>query len=210
MILKEAYRYQNYLTRLIEETSSYLRQTKNVAVIKSEHLRSKSQSGAEDQTTDNLSERDLTVPVGDIVRFGFEVIEEKEAISEAIDKAKAEFCPDVDRGLAINRVRQGFLTTLCRMAAIKKRERITFGSAYCFNAEGNQVPYRYDIKETTDVDFDRKAVKEAIKVLQTTCDETSNHADFCLTSVNVDFEPKFNINDSFEEQVEAFSAQFAG
>lgn len=209
MILKEAYRYQNYLKTLLECTTGYLHRTSNILVIEQKHLRSKSQPDAQDEITDNIADRALTVPVDHIVKFGLRVLEEKEAVSAAIDAAKATYCPDVDRGLALNRVRQDFLGTLKFMASQKRKERMTSGSAYCFNGEGNQVPYRYDIRETTDLDFDRKAVKTAVDALQATCDITSNRADNCLNTVEVAFEPHYNINDSFEEEVERFSEELS-
>ena len=205
MILKEAYRYQNYCTKLLNLVSSYLRRSPNVMLITSEHLRSKSQPDAVDETTNNLNERELTVPVNHIVKFGMALIDEKMAIAEAIDNAKAQHCQDVDRGLAINRLRQEFLGTLKNMASMKKRERVIVGTAMCFNVEGNQVAYRYDVKEVQEPDFDKVKIKEAINSLQEASDAMSNHADYCLTSVAVDFEPNFNINDTFEEQVEMFS-----
>lgn len=209
MILKEAYRYQNYLNTMIRRASMYLDRANNVTIVTEEHMRSKAQPGAVDETMDNLATREMNTRPDDVIQFGLRMLEEKESVSKAIDEAKAAHCPEVDRGIAINRLRQEFLATLKGMAKIKKRERMTSNSAYCFNAEGNQVPYRYDVKETTDVDFDRNAVKEAINRLQATCDDTSNNADYCLTSVEVDFKPAFNINESFEDQVENFVAGLA-
>lgn len=205
MVLKEAYRYQNHLARLLDMVNSHLSSTRNVLVVKSEHMRSKSQPGATDEVTDNLADRALSVPVDHIVRFGLALIDEKARVSEAIDVAKAIYCPDIDRGLSVNRSRQSFLASLKGLARLKNRERMTTGTALCFNVEGNQVSYRYDIRETTTLDFDKGAVKAIINDLQKVCDEMSNRADYSLTSVLVKVEPRFDINDSFEDLVEAFS-----
>ena len=209
MILKEAYRYQNFLFNILKSICFYLAENRNVVTTTQEHMRSKAQPDAADETTNDTAERKLDVPVDHIVQFGIEVIDDKQRISAAIDEAKAAFCRTVDRDIAMNKTRRLFIETLRRMAAIKDRERMATGTAYCFNVEGSQVPYRYDIKETVKADFNRKLVKRFLSSLSSESDSASNRADRAMTSVDVDYDPKYDINDSFEDLVEAYSKSIA-
>lgn len=203
MILKEAFRYQNFLSSMLESVSIYLCDTNNIMEIHHEHLRSAAHSDATDETICNKTDRAIKVPVDRIVDFGLEVLNEKEALAAAIDEAK-KLCPSVDRGIGINKNRQRFIGVLKRMASMREKECITSGTAYCFNAEGVQVPYRYDVKDSYKIDFDRANVKRIIDDLTAKCDEASNFADWSLTSVEVKFTPQFSINDSFEDLIVKF------
>ena len=203
MILKEAFRYQNFLSGLLDGVCAYLNDSRNIMEITQQHMRSAAHSEATDETTCNKDDRAINVPVDHVVNFGLEVLKEKEALAAAIDEGK-KLCPSVDRGVAINKNRQRFIGTLKRMAMLRGKERMTIGNAYCFNAEGVQVPYRYDIKETSKIDFDRNNVKKIIEELTEKCDEASNFADYSLTAVKLEFTPQFSINDSFEDLIEKY------
>lgn len=205
MILKDAYRYQNFLSGMLDAACYYLNSRANVVITRQEHMRSKAHPEATDETLDDKANRKLAVPVDHIINFAVELIDEKQRLSAAIDEAKASFCRTVDRDLAMNKSRRNFISTLRTMSLLKNGERMTSGTAYCFNAEGTQVPYRYDIKETTEIDFNRKLVKRLLGSLSSESDSASNRADRAMTSVEVDHEPKYDINDSFEDLVEAYS-----
>ena len=203
MILKEAYRYQNFLTNLLESVCFHLQDTRNYMEITEDHMRSMAHSDAADETICKKDDRAIKVSADRIVSFGLEVLKEKESLAAAIDEAK-KLCPSVDRGVALNKNRQRFLGVLRRVASARDKERMTQGTAYCFNAEGTQVPYRYDIRETSKIDFDRNNIKRIINELTEKCDEASNFADYSLTAVKLDFEPRFSINDSFEDLIEKY------
>ena len=204
MILKEAYRYQNYLTELSNAAIRYLGTPSNVTVISQEHLRSAAHQDAKDEVTTNEADRQIKVPIMKIIAFALDILKEKEEVAKAIDSAKIIYAPSVDRDISLNRSRYSLMNTLKYMAALKNTERITQGTAYCFNAEGSQVPYRYDIKQTTRIDFDRNEVRRLINEISGKSDEASNNADYLLNSVTVAIDPRFNIHDSFEDALESF------
>ena len=77
------------------------------------------------------------------------------------------------------------------------------GMGYCFNKEGNQVSYRYDIKYITTIDFDRNYAKSTSKALSSKMDEVSSDIDALKINTTVDFEPMFDPNESIEEILES-------
>ena len=209
MILKEAFRYQNFLSNILYSVCSYLSNSGNIMEIVEEHLRSAAHADATDEKVCNKDDRAIKVSADRVVGFGLELLSEKENLAAAIDEAK-KLCPSVDRGVSINKSRQQFINTLKHMATMRGRERMNVGTAYCFNAEGMQVPYRYDIKETSEIDFDRDNVKKIIDDLTVKCDEASNFADYSLTAIKLDFTPQFSINDSFEDLIEKYDQMCCG
>lgn len=204
MTLKEAFRYQNFLDSLLGAAEYYLRDENNFMVITDEHLRSKAVASAEDEVKDNLADRQLSVKPDVVVDFIMHIYGEKEMLSKAINLAKRQHCEEMDMRMSLNKTRQGIVESLKRMARCKGRETISRGSAYTMNSEGNQVEYRYDIKRTTKIDFDRFAVKKIISKLSAESDKVSTTIDYWLSSVPVDYAPVFDLNDTFEELVENY------
>lgn len=204
MVLREAFRYQNFLTKLINEANGYLRKMNNIMDITEEHLRSKTQTEAEDEIKSNKEERPIKVDPDVVVQFLLQVLAEKEALAIAIVNAKKSHCEEFDVRMSINSTRTSIVDTLKFMAAFKNSEKINRGSAFAFNAEGNQIQYYYDIKTTTKIDFNRANIKKAIYKLSGDIDASSATIDYWLSSVPVNYTPPFHIDDTFEELVEQF------
>ena len=87
------------------------------------------------------------------------------------------------------------------MGEIRSSEVIMpgMGSGYRFNAEGNQVSYRCDLKKVTTINFDRNKVKKFAASLNKQADTISAELDKCLVNTEVAFEPPFDVNDTFAE-----------
>lgn len=203
MILKEAYRYSNHLDDLIGTALLYLRDTNNVMVITEKHMRSLAKADIPDVEKDNTSERELPVSAMDVVDFVLHVVDEKERLFAAIDKAR-EGHQTVDSALVLCKTKQGCVDTLKRMLALKGREQIKRGSDYCFNADGNQSSYYYDVRVSSKIDFNRATVKKYVDQLTNEIDEASNYSDYLKTSLSVDFTPAYGLNDTFEELVSGY------
>ena len=88
MNLKEAFRYQNFLVELLNETRSHLSQRANITKIEQHHLRKKVNSEAEDEVIDTSKERTITIKPDIIVKFMISLLEERCRLSEAILKQK--------------------------------------------------------------------------------------------------------------------------
>lgn len=209
MTLKESFRYQNYLETILVQAENYLRSTDNFMVVTEEHLRSKAVATAEDENTDNLSSRVISATPDVLVDFIINVLAEKDALTKAISEAKIQHCKDIDAFVEINKARRGVVDVLKHMARTKGKESMSKGCAYTINAEGNQVNYYYDIKRTSKIDFNRAKVKSLISQLSTDADRASASIDYWQTSVPVNFDPKFDLNDTFEELAEAYSLTIA-
>ena len=204
MILKEAFRYQNYLSRLIDEAIDYLTTTSNVTITKQEHLKSKSNSDAEDEVVIVDKCSDIEYKPNQVIDFLLDVLNEKEKLSDAINKAKLNTEINIDSSIAINKEKQRIISIFDRLSKIRSGERIRNDSDYKFNAEGNQVSYYYEVKETTTIDFDRNKVKGIVKRLRRESDNTSNELDRVQVTLEVDYSPTYEINDDFEDSLEIF------
>lgn len=201
MNLKESYRYANYLDNLLSTAYSYLRNKGFVTTTKQNHLRSKANSDAQDEVIDVQKPYDVEFTPNNVVDFVVKIIKEKEGLSNAIAVAKANTEINIDNAIAMNKKKQGFVSVLNDMADIKATEKQKNGSDYKFNAEGNQVAYYYTVVETTGIDFDRNDIRALAKKYLKETDEISAKLDTIEINTILDFEPKYDINSTFEELV---------
>lgn len=214
MNLKESYRYQNKLQNLLLQVQNYLvpdpycltnNSNPNITKTIQKHLRTKANPNAEDEEIDLTKERKIAYPVNVIGDFAMHLLGLKEQLTEAITEAKRNKTPfDIDSAISNNKMRQSLADTFKKMCDIRSSERIIEGVGYTFNNEGNQVSYKYDIKETTTIDFDRNKFKKMFRKLMKQSDEVSNQLDKIQVDVEVDFEPPYDVNDSFEDILEQY------
>jgi len=137
MYLKEAFRYQNFLSRLVDNTVNYLSNTNFITKTTQEHLRKKAHSEAENETVEVAVDRPFECTNNQLVSFLEHLMDEKEKLTMAISAAKRN-CPiDIDAELANNRTRQRVAAVLASMSRIRAAENTICGVAYKFNGEGN-------------------------------------------------------------------------
>ena len=201
MNLKESYRYANYLDDLLNKASSYLRNDKFVTTTKQEHLRSKVNNEASDEVVDVQKPYDVEFTPNDVINFAVKVLDEKEKLANAIAVAKSNAEINIDTAIALNKKKQYFANTLEALSNIKPRQRTTSGKAYRFNINNEQVPYTYDIEETTTIDFDRNDIRNLVKKYLRETDEISAKLDAIEINTQVVFECRWDVNDSFEDVV---------
>lgn len=201
MNLKESYRYANYLDGLLSTAYTYLRNKGFVTTTKQNHLRSKANNEAQDEIIEVQKPYDVEFTPNNVVDFVIKVLNEKETLFNAIADAKAGTEINIDNAIAMNKKKQGFVSILNGMADIKASESIVSGSDYKFNQEGNQVKYFYNIEQSTSIDFDRTDVRNLIKKYLKETDEISAKLDLIEITTQVDFIPKWDINEKFEELV---------
>lgn len=201
MNLKESYRYANYLDRLLDTAYAYLRNKSFVTTTTQNHLRSKANSEAEDETIDVQKPYDVAFTPMDVVNFAAKALAEKERLADAIAAAKANTEINIDNAVALNKKKQGFASVLNAMADMKASERTVPGSGFKFNAEGNQVKYYYDVAETTMIDFDRNDVRNLARKYLREADAISAKLDAIEINTMLDFTPSYDVNDSFEDLV---------
>ena len=73
------------------------------------------------------------------------------------------------------------------------------GVGYKFNAEGNQVSYRCDLKTVTTINFDRSKVRSYAAGLCKKADLVSAELDKSMVNSDVGYEAPFDVNDSFAD-----------
>ena len=203
MNLKESYRYANYLDSLLRRAYTYLGNTGFVTTTVEEHLRSKSNPDVDDETIEVQKPYDVEFTPNQVIDFVVKVLDEKEKLSDAIAKAKSTTEINIDNAVAMNKKKQQFVNVLNTIADIKPSEKIVNGTGYKFNQEGNQVKYFYSIKQITSIDFDRKNIRNLIKKYAKETDDISTKLDLIEITTQVDIEPRFDVNDKFEELVVA-------
>lgn len=201
MNLKESYRYANYLDGLLSAAYTYLRNKGFVTTTVEEHLRKQSNPDVENETIEVKKPFDVEFSPNDVIDFVVKVIEEKEKLSESIAKSKNTTDINIDNAIAMNKKKQVFVSVLNGIADIKPSETKTTAKGYKFDINCEQKPYVYDVNRKTSIDFDRTDVRNLIKKYLKETDEISAKLDLIEITTQVDFIPKWDINEKFEELV---------
>lgn len=211
MNLKEAFRYQSFLTRRFDSLIFYMSDKEVIYDITVRHLRSKANPGLDD-----YEEKVPGSAVGtfeQIFNAAKVILDEKEYVSSAITKAKRT-CPiDIDHAVSQNKSLRHLINTLETVCAKNeyKGDKAKKGTAtdYVFNAEGNQTSCRYNTETDYVFAFDRQSVKEYLRAIQSRADAMSASMDKIYIETVVDFEPKFDVNSSLEDVVNAVETMTA-
>lgn len=206
MNLKEAFRYQNKLQSFMDEAQEILDRDSNVTKVENTYLRHKVMAEAEDETIVITPDTEYYEQITGIAQFLLYLLGEKEALFAAIRKAKDALDIDMDSEVSLNAARQSIARTFKRMNDLRSSEQTipNGGTGYRFNAEGNQISYRCDVKRVTTINYDRNVIRRELGKLNKASDETSAKLDLCLVTSTVDYEPPFDVNDSFADAFERF------
>lgn len=199
MILKEAFRYQNYLTSLFVQATGYLSREDFITTTIQKHNRTKVNPDAQDE--DIVVPKVFTVDykTNDLIDFVVKLIDEKQKLSNAIAEAKKLLDIDVDAAMSMNKTKQDFISVLRRMASIKSSESDKEGTSYKFNNDGDQVSYRYPVKEVKTIDYDRNAVKGLISKYKKETDQISTARDRIDIMTDVDYTPLWEVDTPLED-----------
>lgn len=209
MNLKEAFRFQNKLESLIADTENILDDKDCVTLTKRTYLYKKANPDAENETVTIIPDTEYYRQLNEMIEFAVYLLDQKEKLSEAINKAKRGLPLDLDGEVSLNRYRQRLSETFRRMARIKSKEvtETNGGVGYRFNNEGNQVAYKCDVERVTTINFNRNTVRKYAAQLSEKADNASLEIDRCMINYEVDYQPVFDVNDSFDEVFEKFTAK---
>ena len=204
--LKEAFQYQNILSRFYSQALSYLSDTDVTLKKCSTYFYSKACKTAQDETVEEVNTNVMAGKANDLVRFAEYLMGQKEKLAKEIAATKRTATVDIDIDTAVNSDRQSFVRVLQRMNAQKGSEMVIQNGAtgYTFNNEGNQVSYCCDCKTVTMIDFDRKNVAHLLGKYGELCTDTSSSIDKALVGGYVYYNPVFGVYDSFEEIFDRF------
>lgn len=204
--LKEAFQYQNILSRFYSQALSHLNDHDVILKKSTTYFYSKACKTANDETVEEMNTDIMAGKANDLLRFAEYLLGQKEKLAKEIASAKRTATVDIDIETAVNSDRQAFVKVLQRMNAQRGSEMFMQNSAtgYTFNNEGNQVSYRCDCKSVTKIDFDRKNVIHLLGKYGDLCTETSSSIDKALVGGYVYYKPVFGVYDSFEETFDRF------
>ncbi len=206
MNLKEAFRFQNKLQSLVDETQNFLLCDSNIVKVETTYLRKKVMAEAENETVTAEQPSEYCNHVNGVMDFFLYLLQQKETLSRAICTAKATLPIDMDSQTSLNTLRQRMAQVFSYMANLRSSETTVpaGGVGYRFNAEGNQVSYRCDIRKVSTINFDRNKARKNMARLNRQADEMSVEIDKCLINSQVDFTPPFDVNDTFADVFESF------
>ena len=211
MNLKEAFRYQNKLQALMEEGQMILENEANITKVTNTYLRHKVMEEAADETVPVTAETEYDEQITEIAGFMMYLLNEKAALYAAIRKAKNALEIDMDSEVSLNGARQNLARIFKQMTDIRSSEKVieNGGTGYRFNAEGNQVTYRCDVRRVTTINFNRNVIRNDLAKLNREADEISTRIDLCMVTSKVEYEPPFDVNASFADAFEQFTGEKA-
>ena len=206
MNLKEAFRYQNKLQLLLEETQRILDCEKNVMKVENTYLRRKVMQEAENETVADMPSTEYAGRITELAGFMMFVLEEKEKLYRAIRDAKSALKLDIDSETSLNAARQSSARVLMHMADLRSSELTIAngGYGYRFNSDGNQVSYKCDVKRVTTINFNRNVIRRYARELNARADGISADIDRCVVNASVNYLPLFDVNSSFADVFEGY------
>ena len=206
MNLKEAFRFQNKLQSLTEECLAVLDRTANVVKIKETHLRSKVMPETEDEVVLSVPPGEYSEHVTEMTDYLLFLLGEKEKLSAAVRAAKKDLPLDIDGECGLNSLRQRIAHTFRTMTCIRASEEVIRNGGYGlrFNADGNQITYKCDLRRVTSINFDRNLLKKRCRALSEQTDEISAELDRCIVNTEVSYEAPFDVNAELSELFETF------
>ncbi len=213
MNLKEAARYGKFLNDMIyvaqitSTSNDYIKKTIET------HNKSKFNSEDEDEVIEITSQDKLNIKSNNLIYLAKDLIEEKLMLNLAIQKSKSnlsinleenDLILSLDEAISYNKQLRSLISSCNTLNKVKSTESKRKEYGYKFNVEGNQVSYQYEVIVKKDIDFDKKEVYDLSKILKGKTDKISTLIDQSMTKDIIDFVPKYDINDSFEEIVEYY------
>lgn len=204
MNLKEAFRYQNFLDRMMLSVRDSISQKDHALKTTETHFRSAANPEAEDRVEEvNNGE---FYQNDDVIRLGLKLIDEKKTLSYAITQAKLSCGVNIDAEIETNKFRQNVVMGIKYMLGCKPGKRKTQARGYKFDINQVQVSYVYDMEVVDEDNFDRATAKEIMRRLVDESDTMSTKVEMALVNTNVDYVPPFNVNDTFDDVMQEFLA----
>lgn len=205
MNLKESFRYQNFLDMMMRAASASIQQRDHCLKVTKTHLRSKANPDASDVT--ETVEGEVFFANDDVVAFMAWLVKEREKLTTAIAAAKASIGFDIDAAIETNKFRQTVNGSIKNMLRYTPTKRVEQGRDYKFNVEGNQTPYIYEIEVVSEEAYDKTGAKTLMREMISKADEVSAAIDAAMINTKVDYEPVFDVNETFDDVMTDFLAK---
>ena len=199
MILKEAYRYSNYLSNLTKAAMVELSKSDVKTKTKQTHCKAIATNGrVQDEVLESQS--DIGYTATDLIDLLVQIENEYEKLSAAISAAKAKCNIDIDTAIATNKTRRTLAKYFEALSKTKSSETKIPGTDYMLNdVDGKQQSYRYDINVVTTIDFDRNSIKALARKYNKECDEISSQIDYINVTAEVNYDPVWDVDTELED-----------
>ena len=202
MNLKESFRYQNFLDMMMRAASASIQQRDHCLKVTKTHLRNKANPDASDVT--ETVEGEVFFANDDVVAFMAWLVQEREKLTTAIGAAKASIGFDIDAAIETNKFRQTVNGSIKNMLRYTPTKRVEQGRDYKFNVEGNQTPYIYEIEVVSEEAYDKTGAKTLMREMISKADEVSAAIDAAMINTKVEYEPVFDVNETFDDVMTDF------
>lgn len=202
MNLKESFRYQKFLDILMRSASSMLQNPDHCLETTKVHLRNDVNPAASDYT--EVVDDGEFVSNDIMLAFMVHMIGEREKLSTAISKAKQSVGFDIDAAIETNKFRQLLNNSIRQMLRMTATKRKTKETDYKFDINEQQVAYRYDVEITTTERYNKDNAKAIMREVIRDADEVSASIDAAMINTLVEYEPPYDVNESFDDVLDAF------
>lgn len=203
MNLKEAFRYQNFLSRMLTDARSNLCQKNHAIKTIETHRKNAADPDACDIV--EVVNNGVFEPNDNVIKFMVWLVDEREKLALAISEAKKNAAIDIDAEIGANKFRQTASDAIRLMLSYEPVSRKDSGRGYKFNNEGTQAPYVYDIEITQEELFDRDTSKSIMMNLLERADSISAEIDSVMVNTEISYVPVFNVNSSFADVMAEFN-----
>lgn len=206
MTLKETFRYQNFIKQMMRAAELFLADPSNLVTITKSHQMKAANPDAEDKIETVAPETEYTA--ADVLDFAASLVDERVALTKAINKAKAHAILDLDALIEGNKMRQSVVGLFRRVIQKgKPTESVSRGVSYKFNVEGNQAQYYYDIVSKSQPTFDPAKLMRIVSDMSSEAERVSVSADALRVNTEVDFSPRYNVTLTFDEIMSQIAAK---
>lgn len=202
MNLKESFRYQKFLDTLMANASASIVAVDHCLKTVKVHKRNAVNPDADDMTEE--VEVPAFIPNDTMILFMSYLVDEREKLSIAIGKAKASIGFDIDAAVETNKFRQSLHSSIRRMMRYAPGKSKSQARGYKFDINGVQQAYIYDVETTTSENYTKDTAKALMRNMITTADDVSAKVDAALINTTVEYEPPYDVNESFEDVLETF------
>ena len=127
------------------------------------------------------------------------ILEDKQLLTAAIEKAKLSYDDSYDAIKQGNVVKSELISALGRLEDLKSNQVDGRDVVYGKDNEGKPASYQYPTKTITTYDIDKAHLKSILKRLRSEFDEASLKLDEMSLTIDVDFTPKFDYDSSVEQ-----------
>lgn len=205
--IKDAYRYQKKLSDLLSQLRILLGDSRYLYSAEEHHNR---QEVIAKETNTQVSvpmDKDYPVSADKLIRLMEQMVEEKRALSLAVETAKKSLLvscagEDVPLDCALeynNLLRENTINTVSRLADLKPKERTGTRTGNLFDNEGRLMQYSYPVITVYTIDYDRKKMVAMKKKLMKQADEISENIERAMLEKCVRHAPKYGMHVTLDE-----------